>query len=324
MRAYIGSFFIAICLMLCMSGRAYSALEESVVQLQTANGVLEGTLLVPEASRGMPVVLLVAGSGPTDRNGNQPGLHHNALLQLSGALAQYGIASLRYDKRGVGQSMGAAPREEDLRLEQYAADVRDWVKWLARDKRFGKITVIGHSEGSLLGMLAARQAKVAKVANFISIAGPGRPADQLLQMQLASQPAEIQAMALPVLERLKQGKTVSPVNPALQALFRPSVQPYLISWFKYDPAKEIAKLKMPILVVQGTADIQVDEEDAWLLGAANPRATVISIDGMNHIFKKSVPDRAQNWNTYTQPELPVMLELVAVLARFIRQDGKLD
>ncbi|ABE48433.1 alpha/beta hydrolase [Methylobacillus flagellatus] len=321
MRAYIGSFFIAICLMLCMSGRAYSALEESIVQLQTANGVLEGTLLVPEASRGMPVVLLVAGSGPTDRNGNQPGLHHNALLQLSGALAQYGIASLRYDKRGVGQSMGAAPREEDLRFEQYAADVRDWVKWLARDKRFGKITVIGHSEGSLLGMLAARQAKV---ANFISIAGPGRPADQLLQMQLASQPAEIQAMALPVLERLKQGKTVSPVNPALQALFRPSVQPYLISWFKYDPAKEIAKLKMPILIVQGTADIQVGEEDARLLGFANQDAAVVLIDGMNHILKQSVPDRAQNWNTYTQPELPVMPELTAVLARFIRQDGKLD
>lgn len=321
MRVYVGSFFIAICLMLSMQSRVYAALEESVVQLQTANGVLDGTLLVPEAKRGMPVVLLVAGSGPTDMNGNQPGLHHNALLQLSGALAQYGIASLRYDKRGVRQSMSAAPREEDLRFEQYAADVRDWVKWLARDKRFGKVTVIGHSEGSLLGMLAARQAKV---ANFVSIAGPGRSADQLLQMQLATQPAEIQSMALPVIEKLKQGKTVDPVNPALQSLFRPSVQPYLISWFKYDPAKEIAKLKMPILVVQGTADIQVDAEDAWLLGAANQRATVISIDGMNHIFKKSVPDRAQNWNTYTQPELPIMPELAAVLARFISQDGKLN
>lgn len=312
---------MAAWLIVFMQGVAHAAVEEAVVQLQTANGVLEGTLLVPEAKRGMPVVLLVAGSGPTDRNGNQPGLHHNALLQLSGALAQYGIASLRYDKRGVGRSMSAAPREEDLRFEQYAADARDWVKWLARDKRFGNVTVIGHSEGSLLGMLAARQAKV---ANFVSIAGPGRPADQLLQMQLATQPAEIQSMALPVIERLKQGKTADLVNPALQALFRPSVQPYLISWFKYDPAKEIAKLKMPVLVVQGTADIQVEEEDAWLLGAANQRATVVSIDGMNHIFKKSVPDRAQNWNTYTQPELPVMPELIAILAKFIRQGGKLD
>lgn len=321
MRVYIGFFFIPICLMLCMQGRAYSALEESVVQLQTASGVLEGTLLVPEAKRGMPVAVLVAGSGPTDRNGNQPGLHHNALLQLSGALAQYGIASLRYDKRGVGQSMSAAPREEGLRFEQYAADVRGWVKWLARDKRFGKITVIGHSEGSLLGMLAARQAKV---ASFVSIAGPGRPADQLLQMQLATQPVEIQTMALPVIERLKQGKTVDTVNPALQVLFRPSVQPYLISWFKYDPAKEIAKLKMPVLVVQGTADLQVGEEDARLLGFAKQEAAVVLIDGMNHIFKKSVSDSAQNWNIYTQPEVPVMPELPAVLAKFILQDGKLD
>lgn len=321
MFASIRPYLIAICLMFHMQVSAYAAIEESVVQLETASGTLEGTLLVPEAKLGMPVVLLVAGSGPTDRNGNQPGLHHNALLLLAQGLAQYGIASLRYDKRGVGQSISAATKEEDLRFEHYVADVRDWITWLGKDKRFGKMTVLGHSEGALLGMLAAQRSRVAQV---VLIGSPGRAASEVLQRQLVEQPAEIQTLALPVLRQLQQGKRVATVNPALYSLFRPSVQPYLLSWFKYDPAKEIAKLKVPVLVLHGTTDIQVSAEDAALLEMANPEATVIMMEGMNHILKLSVPDRAQNWNTYNQPELPVMPELLNLVARFITQAGKLD
>jgi len=320
MLAGIRPYLIAICLMLYAQVNAYAAIEESVVRLDTASGTLEGTLLVPEAKPGMPVVLLVAGSGPTDRNGNQPGLHHNALLLLAQGLAQYGIASLRYDKRGVGQSISAATKEEDLRFEHYVTDVRDWIAWLGRDKRFGKMTLLGHSEGALLGMLAAQRSRVAQV---VLIGSPGRAASDVLERQLAEQPAEIQTLAFPVLKQLRQGRRVATVNPAIVALFRPSVQPYLLSWFKYDPANEIAKLKVPVLVLQGTNDLQVSAEDAALLEIANPEATVIMMEGMNHILKLSVPDRAQNWNTYNQPELPVMPELVNLVARFVIQSGRL-
>ncbi|GAB7563804.1 alpha/beta hydrolase [Methylobacillus methanolivorans] len=320
MLASIRPYLIAICLMLYAQVKAYAAIEESVVRLDTASGTLEGTLLVPEAKPSMPVVLLVAGSGPTDRNGNQPGLHHNALLLLAQGLAQYGIASLRYDKRGVGQSISAATKEEDLRFEHYVTDVRDWITWLGRDKRFGKMTLLGHSEGALLGMLAAQRSRVAQV---VLIGSPGRAASDVLERQLAEQPVEIQTLAFPVLKQLRQGRRVATVNPAIVALFRPSVQPYLLSWFKYDPANEIAKLKVPVLVLQGTNDLQVSAEDAALLEIANPEATVIMMEGMNHILKLSVPDRAQNWNTYNQPELPVMPELVNLVARFVIQSGRL-
>lgn len=162
-----------------------------------------------------------------------------------------GIASLRFDKRGIASSASAGKEESKLRLEDYVNDVTGWIDLLAKDKRFTGITVAGHSEGSLIGMLTCR--KRPEVKGFISIAGAGSPAYDLIEKQVAAQmtPESIRKEVASINESLKNGKEVAQVPAYLQTLFRPSVQPYLISWYKYNPQTVIASLKMPILILQG-------------------------------------------------------------------------
>ena len=180
-------------------------------------------------------------------------------------------------------------------------------------------TTTGTIEDSLIGLIASQEKSIDK---FISIAGVGQSANKVLKEQLKSQPPAVLEMSSPIIDKLVQGETVDNVNPMLYSLFRPSVQPYMISWFKYDPPKEIAKLKIPVLVIQGSTDIQVSEDDAKMLAEANPKAIKKVIKGMNHIFKKAEPDRMKNIATYNQPELPVMPELVESIVGFIKKNQK--
>ena len=279
--------------------------------LQTSTGELSGTLTVPILKGTFPVALIIAGSGPTDRDGNNPQMKNNSLLLLAHELAAQGIASIRYDKRGIGASKGALISEENLRFENYAEDAKAWAAHLKADPRFNKLIIIGHSEGSLLGLLACEQAGV-----FVSLAGAGRPIDVILKEQLAVQlkgKKKLLRAADEGLSKLKKGELVDDAPVELFGLFRSSVQPYMISWMKYDPAVEISKLKIPIVIIQGTTDLQVQVKDAELLHAASPSSRYILIEGMNHILKLSPSDRQKNIETYSNPELPLAEELCRIL-----------
>lgn len=286
--------------------------------LKTATGDIYGTLTIADNSKTTPVVLIIAGSGPTDRDGNSTmGLQTNAYKMLAQDLAKNGISSLRFDKRGIGQSKAAMTSERDLRLETYIKDVTDWISLLKADKRFSSVIVLGHSEGSLIGMIAAGQAKV---AGFISIAGVGKSADKVLQEQLKDKlPLSLLQESNSILDSLKAGKTVVKVNPTLASLYRPSVQPYMISWIKYDPAKEISKLKMPALIIQGTTDLQVTVGNAKLLSAAKPDAKLLIIDNMNHVLKEAEADVQKNMATYQNSALPLKAGLTEGIIQFIKQ-----
>lgn len=292
-----------------------SAFNETPVVLHTATGDLFGTLMLPANFSKGPVALIIAGSGPTDRNGNNPVMKNESLRMLAQGLATNAIASLRYDKRGIAESKAAMKGEANLRFEDYIKDAQDWIDLLKKDKRFTEVVVIGHSEGSLIGMVAAHQA----ADGYVSIAGAGRSADVLLKEQLANQPQNIKDISFPIIDSLVQGKTVTNVDPMLYSLFRPDVQPYIISWFRYDPQLEIKKLAIPVLVVQGTNDIQVSTQDAQLLAKANPHAQLVLIDGMNHIFKNVEGDRSVNIATYSNPSLPISDKLVNAIVKFIKQ-----
>ena len=286
------------------------------ITLHTGSGNIEGTLLIPETKGTVPVAVLIAGSGPTDRDGNNPMMKNNALKMLATALYHHGIASLRYDKRGIAASQPAGTDESKLRFNQYIEDAVGWSRLLKQNKKFNKILIIGHSEGSLIGMVAAQQPWVDK---FISLAGAGQPADRLIRKQLSTQPAFILQQCTPILNELVKGNTVDSIPPYLNALFRKSVQPYLISWFKYNPQTEIKKLKKPVLIVQGTTDIQVSINDAEKLKEANPQARLAVIKGMNHILKDAPADRQENIKTYSQPDLPLNNELVQIVVDFIKK-----
>lgn len=298
----------------CMVATAAMGQTEEIVVLKTNTGDIEGTLTMPESKLPVAVALIIAGSGPTDRDGNNPMMKNNSLKMLAEALAKKGIATLRYDKRGIAKSRAAGLTEADLRFDHYITDAKEWIYLLKQKKNFNQVVVIGHSEGSLIGMVASQGENADK---YISIAGTGKPADQLIRDQLKAQPAYVLDQSTPILDELVHGRTVEKIPMGFEALFRPSVQPYLISWFKVNPQVEIARLKKSILILQGTTDIQVSVEDARLLQEAAPSAKMVIIEGMNHILKNAEADPVKNMQTYSQPELPINPELIEAISSFI-------
>ena len=291
----------------------------SDISLTTATGTIFGTLTLPAASGAVPVVLIVAGSGPTDRDGNNPILpgKNDAYKLLADALAARGIAAVRYDKRAIAASAPAAPAggESGLRFGNYVDDAAAWAALLHADRRFSRVVIAGHSEGSLVGMLAAQHAPAAA---YVSLEGAGSPAPVILRAQLEPKlPPALYAQADAIIASLQQGKTVDVASTSpLAGLFHNSVQPYLISWFKYDPAVEIGKLSVQATIVQGTADVQVSLADAQALQKGDPRAKLVVVQGMNHVLKHA-PDtssQAAILAGYENPNLPVAPEVVDAVA----------
>jgi uncharacterized protein len=308
-------------------GSARQSTISEPIQLETPSATLYGTLERPQSSSQVPVVLLIAGSGPTDRDGNSTLLKgpNNSTKMLAEGLAAQGIASVRYDKRLIGETGKAMQlaaqkaqvklREDDLRFEAYIDDAVLWGKKLRGDGRFSSLTVIGHSEGSLIGMVAAQRMGADA---FVSLAGSGRPAQQILLEQLKAQlPADLLKMTEEIMDRLAAGQTFESVPPSLTFLFRPSVQPYMISWFRYNPAKEIARLSIPVMIVQGTTDIQISLEDAKSLAGARPSSKLLVIDGMNHVLKMVPNQRDKQVASYSDPSLPVAPGLISEVGGFV-------
>lgn len=311
------NIFLTIISFFLFAFTTLQAQEEPLI-LKTSTGDLDGTLTLPATKTNITIVLIIAGSGPTDRNGNQESTENNSLKFIAEELRKNGIASVRYDKRGIAKSEDAMTAEKDLRFDNFVNDVRDWVTLLSKDKRFTKIIIAGHSEGSLLGMIAAENNK--NVNAFVSIAGAGRPADEILKEQLNKAPKDVKDVIFPMIDTLKQGDTVGNVPVIFYALFRPSVQPYMISWLKYNPQNEIKKLEIPVLILQGLTDIQVTETDANLLAKAQPKAELKLIKNMNHVLKDcDTMDKEKQKPIYSNPDLPLNKEFVAELITFIKK-----
>lgn len=293
------------------------AVEKNII-LTTPTGEIHGILLMPDNEEPCPLVIIIAGSGPTDMNGNTIGseLQNNSLKMLAEGLAAKGIASLRYDKRGIGKSQAAIMSEEELRFEHYIDDAAAWADMLSADKRFSTIAIAGHSEGSLIGMVAAQKSTAVKA--YISIAGCGRPAHEVIEEQLNPQPEQVRNEAAAINRELLQGRIVENVPNYLAALYRKSVQPYLISWFRYNPAKEIAKLKIPVLILQGDKDIQVGVKEAERLYLARMFSSFYIIEGMNHVLKHCEGnDMLSQLEAYQSPTMPIKQELIEHIARFL-------
>lgn len=268
-----------------------------------------------ETTEPVPVAVIIAGSGPTTKDGNTVVGENNSLKMLAEGLAAQGIATVRYDKRGVGDNMGLVAKEEDIVFDMYAKDVEDIVNMIEADPRFSSVHLIGHSEGSLVGMVAARSAKVDSI---ISLAGSGRPMEELLLEQLTVQlPEELLQTSREILQSLKKGERYDNVPESLYSLFRPSVQPYMISWLQYHPADVLKSLDVPTLIIQGKNDLQVQVTDAEQLHLAKPTAEVVYFDTMNHVLKEASTDKQENFATYANPTLPLADGLVDCIHTFI-------
>jgi pimeloyl-ACP methyl ester carboxylesterase len=282
---------------------------------------LHGTLLVPPApARGAEPVLILAGSGPTDRDGNSPlGITAAPYRLIAEALAARGITTLRVDKRGIAASGAAMPSEESLRVQTYADDANAWAAALRARTHARCVWLLGHSEGTLHALLAAQNPH--DLCGIILISSVGRRLGDILREQLRANPANAPILdeALRDLAALEAGRSVpgEGMNPALLPIFRPSVQPFMMSMLAIDPTDLARHYPGPILIVQGTTDLQTNVADAQRLGGARPGIEVRLIEGMNHVLKAAPADRALNAATYGNSGLPLMPGLADLLAAFI-------
>lgn len=285
------------------------------INLATPTGTLSGTWM----RAGKIAALIIAGSGPTDRDGNSVlNLRSNAYKLLAEGLAAEGISTLRYDKRGVGASQAALTAEKDLRFETYVDDARAWSHELAVRSGVERVWLIGHSEGALIAEKVAEHNP--EICGLILISGAGRRAADVLREQLkTSLPDSLKQQAFDALLELESGRTIASPPPPLLGLFRPSVQPYLISWLSLDPAAILAILKQPVFILQGDTDLQVSVEDAGRLAAARVDTHLAILNGVNHVLKVAPLERAANMATYNDPELPLAPGVLDTVLHWIRE-----
>jgi hypothetical protein len=282
------------------------------VRIMNDFGTLEGTLALPDHCGRVPVVLILSGSGSSDRNGDTPQMYR----ELAEALLAEGIGALRYDDEGVNGSATAAPASVvDFRYDMEVADAARWIDFMRADERIGSLIVAGHSQGSLTAILAS---KTSPIDAFVSLSGAGRPAGELLHEQLESHltPPELAELD-DAIAKLDAGVLPGPMNPPLDQILPVEEQPYLVSWLKWDPKVEIQSLAAPALLIQGKVDIQVTVHDAELLQEGDPGAKLVLIDDMCHVLKQATMAPASQKKAYNDPSVPLAPELVPAIVSFI-------
>jgi uncharacterized protein len=282
-------------------------------------GGLKGTLLRPATAAAHPGVLIVGAAGPLDRDGNNPpGIRTNNYRLLADALADAGIASLRFDKRGVGESAAAAPADAELSVNDYAADVAAMANWLTAQSNISKVVIAGHSDGALQALMAA---DLTKAAGFVLLSAPGREPGISLREQLSRLPlSEVdRAAGSSIMDALESDIDIGVIPVSLQELFRPSKQPLLRSILRLDPQMLLVNRREPVLIVGGGADAQVTRADFDALTAARRDATALWSAAMTHTLKPADPADPRQLNVNTDTARALTADVVNGMVAFIRR-----
>ncbi len=278
------------------------------------NSVINGTLLIPSNTNKIPLAIIIQGSGPTDRDGNQSNLKNNSLKLLAEGLYKNNIATFRYDKRLVKLILEGKFNESDIDFNDFIDDSKAVSNYFKNDNRFSEIIIIGHSQGSLVGMVTAQENHISK---FISIAGAGQEIDDVIVNQLEKQSPVLKDNARQSFDDLRVNGISQNYSAQLATIFRPSLQNFMYSWMHYNPQIEIAKLSIPVLIINGDKDIQVHVSEAELLKNAVPTSRLEIIPLMNHIFKEIKGEYLENIQSYNKEDLPVMPILIETVSDFI-------
>jgi uncharacterized protein len=297
---------------------------ETTLEAPGPMGPLKGTMLSPSAQRGA-VILIIPGSGPTDRDGNSPGGVLAAPYRLlAEGLAARGVTTVRIDKRGLAGSAGATLDGNAVTIPDYVADTQAWLTVIRQRTKASCVWLLGHSEGGLVALAARNNPDV---CGLILVSTAGRPMGEILREQLKANPANAPLLdqALPAIDDLEAGKRVDTANmpTPLLHLFNPKVQGFLISAFSYDPSQLLKGYQKPVLILQGLRDLQVHETDANLLKEADPHATLTLLPDVNHVLKTvSSDDRRANIATYTNASLPLAAGVLSAISDFLTANAK--
>jgi len=302
-------FFISV--LTVAQEKNYTELE---VSIPTNSVTINGTLLTPISSEKYPLIIIIPGSGPTDRDGNNAMMKNNSLKFLAETLTTKNIATYRFDKSALSYSKEEIEKLDTLTFDTFIQEAKSVINYFKKNEKFSKIIVAGHSQGSLVGMIASQN----KVDGFISLEGAGRSIDEVLVEQIELQAPFLKDETQKIVTELKKGNTVDEFNPMLTSLFNKKIQPFLISWIKYNPQEEIAKLAIPILIINGSKDIQVKVIDAELLHKAAPNSELFIIENMNHIFKEIKGDLNENMQSYNDSKLPIMQNFSDKISTFAK------
>lgn len=287
--------------------------NETELSISTNSETIKGTLLTPISKEKKTLIILIPGSGPTDRNGNNSMMKNNSLKFLTEDLIKKNIATYRYDKSVLSFTKDDREKIDSLTINVFINEAKAVISYFKKDNNYSKIIVAGHSQGSLVGMIAANNS----VDGFISLAGAGRTIDNILVEQIEKQAPYLKDETVRIVNELKKGNLVNDYDPMLNSLFNKSVQSFLISWIKLNPQEELKKLTIPILVINGSKDIQVSTTEAELLHKANKNSQLYLVENMNHLFKKIKGDINENMGSYNNPNLPVMEELTNIITTFV-------
>ncbi|MDG5493115.1 alpha/beta hydrolase [Psychroserpens sp. SPM9] len=299
---------ILICFIIVVPAQEVNYTSEEIA----INEHIDGTLLTPKDKTKPSLAIIIAGSGPTDRNGNQNFLKNNSLKKLAESLTSQGIATFRYDKRIVKQILKNKV-DPNITFDDFVTDAISVVAHFKKENLYSAIYVIGHSQGSLVGMLAAKN----RADGFISLAGAGQSIDEVITQQVAAMDPTLVEGTKKAFENLKQGKTTTDYPPALASIFRADVQPFIMNWMQYNPQDIITSLKIPVLIINGTKDLQVSVDEAKLLKTASDNAELKIIDNMNHVLFIIEGGQLENSKSYNESSRKISEELISTISQFI-------
>ncbi|MEJ6792297.1 MAG: alpha/beta hydrolase [Lacinutrix sp.] len=291
----------------------FSQERNFIAQEVAINELIDGTLLIPESSKKQNLVIIIAGSGPTDRDGNQNFLKSNALKKLAEGLTTNNIATFRYDKRIVKQ-IRKGNVDKDMMFDDFVVDAKSVINYFKATKNYNKIYIAGHSQGSLVGIIAAQ----GLADGFISLAGAGQSIDKVIIEQIEKTAPMYLEDTKRVFKVLEEGKTTTNFPPALVSIFNLEVQPFISNWMSYNPITEIKKLEMPILIINGTKDLQVTEAEAKLLKEVAPKAELLIIEKMNHILVTIEGDNLENSKSYNESGRKLSTGFIDAIVTFIK------
>ncbi|WP_103867224.1 alpha/beta hydrolase [Aquimarina sp. I32.4] len=305
------TLYLFMCLITTLCLAQSKEYNSAVVKI---NKYVEGTLVTPYSDDSVPLIIFIMDAGAINRDGNDRMSKNDTFKHLAYELAKSGIATYRYDKR-LFKMDGLGIREHEISLDHFIEDAISVIEFFKKNKKYKKISIAGHGQGSLIGMIAAK----GRANSFISIAGNAMPLDQVIIEQIAKQAPGLDKSAAVAFEQLKKSGRATEYDPALESIFRYDLQPFMRSWLQYNPSEEIVELEIPILIMYGDKDLQVETAQAEKLKEVVPQADFLFVQNMNHILKEIKGGRLDNHKSYNEPFRKIMPEIISGITNFVKQ-----